>query len=181
MMIKGFMKVSLIALLSLFFVGNLAAQTFSELDKSPADIAVFPKRGSDKAVKVVYSRPQANDREVFGNLVKYGKVWRTGANEATEITFYKDVKFGGKMVKAGTYSLFSIPNEGKWTIILNSELNQWGAYQYEEKSDVVRVEANVKSSDENVEAFSIIFDKSNSGTTMYIGWENTIVEIPIEF
>ncbi len=175
------MKVSLIALLSLFFVGNLAAQNFSELDKSPADIAVFPKRGSDKVVKVVYSRPQVNDREVFGGLVKYGKVWRTGANEATEITFYKDVKFGGKLVKAGTYSLFSIPNEGKWTIILNAELNQWGAYQYDEKKDVVRIEADIKSSNENIEAFSITFDKSSNGTTMYIGWANIIVGIPIEF
>jgi len=180
-MIKGLMKVSLIALLGLFFIGNLTAQNFSELDKSPADIAVFPKRGSDKNVKVVYSRPQVNDRAVFGGLVKYGKVWRMGANEATEITFYKDVNFGGKMVKAGTYSLFSIPNEGKWTIILNTELNQWGAYQYKETSDVLRVEANAKNVDENIEAFSITFEKADNGAIMYIGWSTTIVEIPIEF
>lgn len=157
------------------------AQNFPSLDKSPADIASFPKRGSDKTVKVIYSRPQVKDRKVFGGIVKYDKVWRTGANEATEITFSKDVKIGGKDIKAGTYTLFTIPTEDKWTVIINSELNQWGAYQYSSKKDVIRTEVSFKKTDEMIESFSITFDKSAKGATMYLGWEKTIVEIPIEF
>lgn len=174
--------IALFAMLCLLMASNTAfSQNFPALDKSPADIASFPKRGSDKTIKVVYSRPQAKDRKVFGGIVKYGKVWRTGANEATEITFSKDVKIGGQEVKAGTYTLFTIPTEDKWTVIINSELNQWGAYQYNKNKDVARAEVASKKSDELIEAFSITFDKSSDGATMYLGWENTIVEIPIEF
>jgi hypothetical protein len=119
---------------------------------------------------------------VFGELVDYDKVWRTGANEATEVTFYKDVKIGGKAVKAGTYALFSIPKEeGKWTLILNSDLNQWGAYQYKASADVMRVEVSTKKSAEKIESFSITIEEAKNGATMYLGWENTVVEIPIEF
>lgn len=166
----------------LFTTNNVAAQSFSDLDKSPADIATFPKRGADKVVKVVYGRPQAKGRKVFGELVDYDKIWRTGANEATEVTFYKDVKIGGKAVKAGTYALFSIPKEeGKWTLILNSDLNQWGAYQYKASADVMRVEVSTKKSAEKIESFSITIEEAKNGATMYLGWENTVVEIPIEF
>lgn len=180
-----FQKLSVIAcfaMMCLLISSTTAfAQNFPTLDKSPADIASFPKRGSDKTVKVVYSRPQAKDRKVFGGIVKYGKVWRTGANEATEITFSKAVKIGGKTVKAGTYTLFTIPTEDNWTIIINSELNQWGAYQYDKKKDVIRTEVSSTKTDETIEAFSITFDQSAKGATMYLGWEKTIVEIPIEF
>lgn len=180
-----FQRLSVIAcfaMMCLLMSSTIAfAQNFPTLDKSPADIASFPKRGSDKVVEVVYSRPQAKNRKVFGGIVKYGKVWRTGANEATEITFSKDVKIGGKTVKAGTYTLFTIPTEDTWTVIINSELNQWGAYQYDKSKDVARAKVNSKKSDEMIEAFSITFDKSAKGTTMYLGWEKTIVEIPIEF
>ena len=181
-----FQRISMIAIFAiaslLFATNDLSAQNFPGLDKSPTDITTFPRRGTDKVIKVVYGRPQVKGREIFGNLAPYNKIWRTGANEATEITFYKDVKIGGKAVKAGTYTVFTIPNEdGKWTFILNSMLNQWGAYQYSENNDVIRVEVNTKKSDENIEAFSITVEKSKSGATMYLGWEKTIVEIPIEF
>lgn len=181
-MIQRVSMIAIFAIMSLFMVSNdLSAQTFSDLDNSPADIATFPKRGSAKKVKVTYSRPQAKGRKVFGELVKYDKVWRTGANEATEITFYQDVKIGGKMVKAGSYSLFTIPTKGAWTVIINSQLNQWGAYQYDKKKDVVRATVKTKVSKEKIEAFSITFQEATKGTTMYLGWEKTIVEIPIEF
>jgi hypothetical protein len=181
-----FQRISMIAIFaiaSLFFATNdAAAQNFPDVDKSPADIVTFPKRGADKVVKVIYSRPQAKGRKVFGELVDYDKVWRTGANEATEITFYKDVKIGGKAVKAGTYALFTIPTEGgKWTLILNSDLNQWGAYQYKESADVIRTTVNTKKSTEKIETFSITIDDAKNGATLYLGWENTVVEIPIEF
>ena len=181
-----FQHVSMIAIFAiaslLFTAKDLSAQNFSGLDKSPTDIATFPKRGTDKTVKVVYGRPQTKGREVFGNLITYDKIWRTGANEATEITFYKDVKINDKVIKAKTYTIFTIPSaDGKWTFILNSKLNQWGAYQYEESNDVIRIKIKAKKAVENIEAFSITFEKSKSGTIMYLGWENTILEIPIEF
>jgi hypothetical protein len=182
-MIKQIYKIAKLAMLMtlLFSFVPLFAQNFSELDNSPVDIETFPRRGNDKVVKVVYSRPQVNGREVMGNLVKYGKIWRTGANEATEITFYKEVKIGSKKVKAGTYTLFTIPEKDHWTVILNSELNQWGAYTYNEANDVLRIKATVSKSPTLIEAFSITLEKSAKGANLYMGWENTIVTLPIEF
>jgi hypothetical protein len=98
---------AIFAIASLVFTtNNVAAQSFLDLDKSPADIVSLPKRGADKVVKVIYSRPQAKGRKVFGELVDYDKVWRTGANEATEITFYKDVKIGKKISKSRNLCIF---------------------------------------------------------------------------
>ena len=105
------------------------AQEFRGLDKSPMDAASYPAnwRNADKLVKIIYSRPQLKGRSL-DKLAPKDKVWRTGANEAAEITFYKEVTFGGKKVSAGTYSLFSIPTDGDWTIILSNQKNIWGSY-----------------------------------------------------
>ena len=106
------------------------AQSFRGVDKSPLDVAYLPdnfahgRKGDQKAIiKVLYSRPAKKDREVFGNLVDYNAVWRTGANEATEIKLYQDVSFGDNKIPAGTYSLFSIPTANDWTIIFNSSFS----------------------------------------------------------
>ena len=103
------------------------------------DIASYPTdyKVSDKLVRVTYSRPQLKGRSI-SELAPAGKVWRTGANEAPEIIFYKDATVGGKSVAAGTYSLFTIPGNKEWTVILNKNLNQWGAYSYQEDADVIR-------------------------------------------
>ena len=154
---------------------DLNAQKFPQLDKSPVDIVYLPLRGGDKTIKVVYSRPQKKDRVIFGELVPYGKMWRAGANEATEITFFKDVDFGSHRINKGTYSLYVIPEEDKWTIVLNSKLNTWGSYSYDKKLDVARVEAPTKESDEVIEAFGISFD----GKNMLMGWDKTYVQIPV--
>ncbi|AKA34340.1 DUF2911 domain-containing protein [Flagellimonas lutaonensis] len=165
--------------LALVFNNETNAQEFSGLDKSPADIAAYPSsyRVSDKAVRVIYSRPQLKGRSL-SELAPEGKVWRTGANEAPEITFYKDAKVGGQDIKAGTYSLFTIPGENEWTIILNKNLNQWGAYSYDSDADVARIKAKASSSSESLEAFSITFD--NNGN-MHMGWGTTRVEVPISY
>lgn len=149
---------------------------FPGIDASPADIARYEADGETIA-KVVYSRPQMKGREVFGELVPYGKVWRTGANEATEITFYKDVMFGGKAVKAGTYTLFTIPGEDSWKVMLNSELNQWGAYRRKQENDILEVEAGVKMLDDAVEAFTITFTKDGN---MVFAWDKTMASLPIK-
>jgi len=166
------------------------AQKFKGLDKSPRDIAYYPdnfahdRKDGDKAlIKVSYSRPFLNGREIFGKKEPYGKVYRVGADESTEIKFYQDVTFGGKKVKAGTYSLFAIPNEKEWVVILSSDVDYWGAYKYKEANDVARVTVPVSPKPAApIENFSIVFtgDKSDKAV-MAMGWENTIVEVPIVF
>lgn len=166
----------LIALISSL---QLTAQNFKDLDKSPMDVAAFPSsyKISDKTVKVIYSRPQLNGRDLV-KLAPPEMVWRTGANEAAEITFYKDVIFGGKALKAGTYSLFTIPSfDGDWTVIINSARNVWGSYYYKQDQDVIRVSGKTSTTEENIEAFSMMFDKD---MTLKIGWGKTVVSVSIE-
>ena len=166
----------LIALISSL---QLTAQNFKDLDKSPMDVAAFPSsyKISDKTVKVIYSRPQLNGRDLV-KLAPPEMVWRTGANEAAEITFYKDVIFGGKALKAGTYSLFTIPSfDGDWTVIINSARNVWGSYYYKQDQDVIRVSGKTSTMEENIEAFSMMFDKD---MTLKIGWGKTVVSVSIE-
>ncbi|SFZ89205.1 Protein of unknown function [Flaviramulus basaltis] len=153
---------------------NINAQKFAGLDKSPLDIAYYKTdRNSPPMVKVIYSRPQLKGRDL-SKLAPNGKVWRTGANEATEITFFQDTKFGDETVEAGTYSLFTIPGETEWTIILSKDLDVWGAYNYNESKDALRIKAPVSSGD-SVEEFSIAFDSGN----MYLAWDTVRVSIPV--
>jgi hypothetical protein len=184
------MKYSLLTALFVLSASLVSiGQELPELDKSPMDMAYFPdnfahdrKPGEKPVARVIYSRPHKSGREVFGKLIPYGKVWRTGANEATEIKFYQDVLLGEKKVKAGTYSLFSIPAEKEWTLILNADLDYWGAYSYDAKKDVVRVRAPVTQSPERVENFTIHFvDKGAKKAAVRLAWDNTSVEVPISF
>ncbi|NJN50292.1 MAG: DUF2911 domain-containing protein [Polaribacter sp.] len=134
---------------------------------------------SNKLCKIVYSRPSLKSR-TLQQLAPAGKVWRTGANEAPEITFYKDVMLGDKEVKAGTYSLFTIPNADNWTIILSNQLNIWGAYFYSDKDDVVRVDAKVGSVETPVEAFAIAFTgEDKEKATMHMVWGTTLVSVDV--
>ncbi|MEZ4775836.1 MAG: DUF2911 domain-containing protein [Bacteroidia bacterium] len=173
---KNLQMLTTILLTAILLFGMEAfGQKIPAVDKSPADIS-YLRKDKETVAKVVYSRPMKNGREIFGGIVPFEKVWRTGANEATEIKFFKDVTFGGQMVKAGTYSLFSIPGDAKWTIILNSGLDQWGAYSYKDDLDVVRVEGTVSQGDE-VEAMAILFHEN----TLIIAWDKTRVSVPVAF
>ncbi|WP_242205964.1 DUF2911 domain-containing protein [Aestuariivivens insulae] len=152
---------------------NVDAQKFAGLDKSPMDAAIYKtSRNAPAIAKVIYSRPQLKGRSL-GSLAPNGKVWRTGANEAANVTIYKDVKIGDKAVSPGEYSLFTIPGEKEWIIILNKDINVWGAYSYNKDHDVIRVSAPVSSGDE-LEAFSIAF----SDGTMHLGWGTVRVNVP---
>ncbi|MDG1572205.1 DUF2911 domain-containing protein [Robiginitalea sp. M366] len=165
-------------LLAMAAPSQLQAQKFSGLDKSPMDMALYPGREPQKVVRVIYSRPQLKGR-TLATLAPNGKVWRTGANENTEITFYQDVNFGGVDVPAGTYSLFSIPGDQEWTVILNKSLNQWGAYSYDEGADLARVSVPAGASDESLEPFSITFQEVDGGVHLVMGWDKTRVAVPI--
>lgn len=157
---------------------NNEGPNFSKLDVSPMDVSLFQNEDKEPVARVLYSRPQTRDREVFGKLVPYGEVWRTGANEATEITLYKDMMVGGKTIKAGTYTLYSIPEEFEWTIILNKSTNVWGAYDYHVENDLARIKVPVKKSDTTIEALSMTFSPIENGAELQIGWDDRYVEIP---
>ena len=161
-------------LFSAVLITALSASAQPSHPNSPHDTV------ENKDIKVTYGRPYKKGRVVFGELEKYGKVWRTGADEATEITFKKDGKFGGQKVKAGTYTLFTIPNEKEWTIILNSQLKQWGAYSYEKnkEKDVLKFNVPSKKLDSVVEQNTIRLVKDKA---VIIEWDQTQVSIPIDF
>lgn len=162
---------------------------FAAADPSPADIVYFPlnaaKVKADDAtkpiIKVVYSRPQKKGRDIFGVLEQYGKVWRFGANESTEIRFFEKVTIGGKKIKAGVYSLFAIPNKDSWTIIINKQTNKWGAFTYDESKDIVRLNVPVKALTKTVEYFSITFTPLDKGATLIAAWDKVQIELPITF
>ena len=186
-------KTSLLLGLLSFMLLVADAQTFRGLDKTPMDMAYYPddyahdrkfapaKIGTDKAmIRITYNRPGKKDREIFGKLVPFDKVWRAGANEAPEIKLYQDVTIGGKKIPAGNYALLTIPGEKEWTIIISSDVDQWGAYSYNEALDVVRVKVPVQKSASVIENFSVQFAKKDPQTvTMYMGWDTTMVEVPI--
>ena len=182
-------KLSLLAV-TFFAVFTVQAQEvvkFAPLDASPVDISYFPNKAvkfkktdtPNPVVKVTYARPSVKGRTIFGDIVKFGEVWRVGANENTEIKFYKAVTIDGKKIAAGTYSLFAIPEKDKWTIILNKELDLWGGYAYDESKDVVRVSVPVKPVSTVIEALSIAFTTQGSVANLVIGWDKTTVELPI--
>lgn len=159
---------------------SLNAQHFSPLDNSPTDIAYLRTDNNKKpVVKVIYSRPIKSGEQVFGTQIPYDKLWRTGDNEATEVRFYSDVRFGDQLVKAGTYVMHSIPGEKEWTIILNRNTDTLGAFFYDQSKDVVRIKAPVRNG-EQLDMFSIAFDKNFNNTYMVLGWDTTRVNIPID-
>ena len=176
---KKFLSISML-LVAVVFCNEVQAQKFSGLDKSPMDMASYPTdyKISEKTVRIIYGRPQLKNRSL-AELAPSGQVWRTGANEAAEITFYQDVNFGGKDVKAGSYSLFTIPGEEEWTVILNKNLNQWGSYFYDESGDVARIKVPNGSDSSSLEEFSIAFKEVENGTHMVMGWDKTRVAVPI--
>ena len=188
------MKIFTISFVACFLI-NVAftqpAGSLPPLDKSPMDMSYYPAnhpvlRIQDKAeeslvARVIYSRPQKNGRTIFGELVEYGKVWRLGANEATEIEFFRHVRIGNKKTPKGRYTLYALVNENTWTIILNKETDIWGAFKYNIKKDLVRIDVPVQNTDQIVEAYTMIFDKSTIGANLIIAWDKVKVSLPITF
>ena len=187
------MKKLFLVALCVAMSASVWAQKAPEVDKSPLDISYYPSmaafrnfeqmKGKDgvgePVMRVIYSRPMKKDRAIFGELVKYGEVWRLGANENTELKVFKACEIGGKKVAPGTYSLHAIPSKDKWTIILSSDLDSWGSYAYDEANDVARVEASVSSLDEPVEAFSIYFTNGDD-SKMVMAWDNVQAAVSVK-
>ena len=167
---------------------------FSGADVSPMDMAHYPAKSAytnylegeetqmKPKVQVVYSRPYKKDRKVFGELLKTGDIWRVGANQSTEITFFEDVKVGNLDLKKGRYALYAEIKDGSWDMIFSKDLPAWGAANRDETKDIGRTSINLSSDPEVLENLSIIFDKkSDKLVHMIIGWDTTRAEMPISF
>lgn len=132
-------------------------------------------------VKVEYSRPSVKGRKIFGTLVPYGEVWRTGANSSTKISFNTDVIIEGKNLSAGTYALYTIPNKKEWTVILSDNLELWGSIGYTAENDVLRFTVPAQKSREDFETMEISFNKlTDSGAALNLNWEKTAISFNIE-
>ena len=187
------MKTTVLFLFFAFFTFQIQAQNGSKLpalDKSPMDMSYYPAnypllKIQDKVteplvMRLVYSRPQLNGRKIFGELQEFGTVWRLGANEATEIEFFKEVKVNNKKIKKGRYTLDCIPYPDKWTIIINKDTDTWGSFKYDQAKDVVRMDVPVIKN-ESTEALTIVFEKSATGANMLMYWDDVKAVLPIEF
>lgn len=183
--------ISLILLaVSLNVSAQIAISPLPPLDKSPMDISYYPanypllkiqnKLTEPLVLRLIYSRPQLNGRKVFGELQKFGDVWRLGANEATEIEFFKDVKINRAKIKKGRYTLYCIPYRNKWTLIVNRDTDIWGAFNYNQLKDVVRMDVPIIKTD-TTEVLTIIFEKSATGANMQMYWDDVKAVLPIEF
>lgn len=177
----------------LFSFSSVAGQTnsFSPIDRSPMDMIYYPvnypvlkiqdKITEPLVARVIYSRPQKAGRTVFGGLVKLGDIWRLGANEATEIEFYRTVRIGGKKIAKGRYTLYTIPSETMWTLLINKETDTWGSFKYNPDKNIVQVNTPVQKNETILEYLSMVFEKSSLGCNLIIAWENTRVSLPINF
>ncbi|MFC6997863.1 DUF2911 domain-containing protein [Rufibacter roseus] len=165
---------------ALFFIGTA---TQAQIKMPAASPAASIKQAIGLAeVSVDYSRPGTKGRKIFGDLVPYGKLWRTGANASTKITFNEEVTIEGNKVPAGQYALYTIPAEKEWTVVLHKNTKHWGdgGKDFNQSEDLVRFKVNAKKLDDKVETFTIAFsDLTNNSGTLQIMWENTLVPITI--
>src|ERR1700761_3092706 len=161
------------AMLSLFAILLTATVSYAQPShpKSPHDTI------KTKDITITYGRPYKKGREIFGSLIPYGKTYRCGADEPTKVTFVKDVTFAGKPVKAGTYSVFAVPNQTSWTIILNSNVTMWGTdHDQHADQDVLKVDVPVQTVSAPVEQWTM----TASGHDITMAWDKTKVSIPIK-
>ena len=187
---KGFKTFLFAAIIMLFALPASAQPDIPQLDKSPLDVSYYPanypmlkaqSRETEPLVaKLYYSRPALNNRKMFGDILPYGQVWRMGANEATEIEFFKNVEIGNKTVRKGRYTMYAIPFTNKWTIILNKDLDIWGSFLYKQEDDVVRVDVPVENNSRPVENLSMYFEKSGEkNINLRANWDSVKVTLPI--
>src|ERR1051325_4679173 len=163
-------------------LGMMALLGSAQADKSsrpspPAKASCSLPDG--KTITVDYSSPRAKGRKVFGGLVPFGEVWRAGANEATTFVTTSDVMGGGSHVPAGSYTLFTIPNKDKWTLIVSKKTGEWGIPYPGQADDLVRVDMKVSATSSPVENFTIAFDKAASGCALRMEWETTKATVDI--
>lgn len=168
----------------------IAANTYASVDVSPMDMSYFPvdypkikmanANTPPPVARLIYSRPQLQRRALFNGILKYDETWRLGANEASEITFYKPVTIQGKKIKAGRYIIYAIPHVDTWTIILNSNIDTWGLKQDSTK-DVGRFDIPISTNGASLEYFTMVFEKTDTGANLVIAWADVVAKLPINF
>ena len=166
------------------------ANPYVQADISPMDMVYFPtdypvKKMNGQATgtplaRVIYSRPHRGGRKLFGGLVEWGKIWRLGANEATEIEFFEPVTILNKRLDKGQYIMYAIPYEDRWTISFNRNLYSWGL-TFDPSQDALQVEVSAITKPRIVEDFTMIFEKTTDGADLIMAWENMEVRLPIQF
>src|SRR5580704_5607817 len=167
-------RIALPTLIAILFT----AAAFSESRPSPA-ASTTCDLGGGKTIKTNYSSPRMKGRKIYGGLVPFGEVWRTGANEATTFVTSADVRVGGKTVPAGSYTIFTVPAADKWTLIINKTTGEWGIpYKYE-SAELARVDMHVSKLPAPLENFTISYDKSPDGCTLRVDWETTRASVEI--
>ena len=168
---------ALVATLTLTGIVLLAQQDKSSRPSPPAKAEC--KLPNGKTITVDYSSPRAKGRKIFGGLVPYGQVWRAGANEATTFVTTSDITVGGKAVPAGKYTIFAIPAEDKWTLIISKKTGEWGTAYPGPENDLARIDMKVSKTPSLVENFTIAFDQTSAGCTLRMEWENTRASVDI--
>lgn len=168
--------------LLLVFVGFIAYTLLTTKKHSPAAEAALSYEGTE--IKVNYCQPYKKERMIFGEesagaLLPYGKYWRLGANEATEISFSTDVNFGGAKITAGKYRMYAVPGKDSWEVSLNSQLGEWGAFEPDYTKDVLKVQAQTAMADSALEQFTIGFSSDSTGAQITFAWDKTVASIPI--
>jgi len=161
-------------------VGFVAFKFLKETEKRLSPQATATLKTEKLDLNIDYSRPYKNGRTIFGELIKFGEYWRTGADEATEIAFGNKVTFGGEEIDPGTYRLYTIPKEDEWTVVLNSELGQWGAFEPNYSMDVAKITAKPKKLNTIVDQLTIEFEPSKEGVDLVMSWDDTQVSVPIQ-
>jgi hypothetical protein len=171
------------AIVVLSFVPAAAAQdAVPAPEPRPSPLALTHVTLDDGTyIKIHYGSPRMRGRDIFGGLVPYGEVWRLGANEATEMTITKNIVLGGKQIPAGTYSLVAIPEEDKWTLVVNRSIGQWGAFSYSPETDLVRIEVPVEQAGQPHEAFTmnLVKNEGEKDARLVMVWDRTQVTVPI--
>lgn len=173
------MKKILKIVLGLVLLAAIALPLLRMYTKSHSPEATTQLNNEGFGLSVKYSQPSKKGREIFGALVPFKQVWRTGANEATEITFTRDVLWGDKPVKAGTYALFTIPDAGEWTVILNGTTGQWGAYNYKAEKNVAEIKVKPETLSDVTEKLTISALPVTGGADLQITWDKTRVTVPV--
>jgi hypothetical protein len=169
-------------LTTLAFLAFMAHSLLAQIQTpAPSPVATVSQKFGLAMVNIEYSRPAVKGRKIFGDLVPFGKVWRTGANKITTITFDKEVMINGKKLAAGSYGWYTIPNANEWTIALNSDDKQWGAYAYDEKKDVLRLNVKAEKLAKNVENMTIAIESVNTNKVdIILSWNKTAVRFAAE-
>ncbi len=173
-------RILLVLPVAVFLLAAVAAAQQTDKSKRPSPPGTAEVTLNGKKITIEYSRPFMKGRKIMGEVVPYGKVWRTGANEATALTTEADLSIGGANVPAGKYTLYTLPSEGTWKLIINKQTGQWGTV-YKEDQDLARVDMEKSKLSEPVEQFTISFkQKGADAADLVLQWETTQLSVPVK-